>query len=168
VPLVFLQNITGFMIGEEYERKGITKNGAQMVMTQATVDVPKFTIMCNGSYGAGNYAMAGRAYDSRLLFSWPNSKISVMGMDQAVGVLTQIKIASLAREGKKPSAEELLQIEESVRDEYEQKSSAYWSTSEMWDDGIIDPADTRNALGMAISAALNAPIETDRIGLLRI
>ena len=168
VPLVFLQNITGFMIGEEYERKGITKNGAQMVMTQATVDVPKLTVMCNGSYGAGNYAMAGRAYDSRLLFSWPNSKISVMGMEQAVGVLTQIKIASLAREGKKPTSEELVAIEDSVRDEYEQKSSAYWATSEMWDDGIIDPADTRNALGMAISASLNAPIETDRIGLLRI
>ncbi len=168
VPLVFLQNITGFMIGKDYERKGITKNGAQMVMTQATVDVPKFTVLCNGSYGAGNYAMAGRSYDPRFLFSWPNSKISVMGMEQAVKVLTQIKVAALAREGKTLTPEELESIQSEVSDEYEKKSSAYWATSEQWDDGIIDPADTRNALGVAISAALNAPIPDGRLGLLRI
>lgn len=168
VPLVFLQNITGFMIGRDYERKGITKNGAQMVMTQATVDVPKFTILCNGSYGAGNYAMAGRSYDPRFLFSWPNSKISVMGLEQAAKVLTQIRLASLAREGGKPTPAQLEVIQHEVRDEYERKSCAYWATSELWDDGIIDPADTRNVLGMAVSAALNAPIPNERLGLLRV
>ena len=167
-PLVFLQNITGFMIGREYEHRGITKDGAKMLMVQSNVSVPKFTIMTNGSYGAGNYAMAGRSYDPRFLFSWPNSQISVMGLEQAARTLTQLKVKTCAREGRELSPQEIEAIHRSIREEYEQKSGAYYATSELWDDGIIDPVDTRNALGMAISAALNAPFGEPGLGVLRV
>ena len=168
VPLVFLQNITGFMIGKEYEHEGITKHGAKMVMTQSNLDVPKLTVIVNGSYGAGNYAMSGRAYEPRFLFMWPQSKISVMGVEQAAKTLTQIKLASLKKQGKTLTDEEAQAIRDDIAHDYEHKSSAYYSTSEGWDDGIIDPADTRNVLGMAISAALNKDWEDSSHGVLRI
>lgn len=168
VPVVFLQNITGFMIGKEYEHEGITKHGAKMVMTQSNLDVPKFTVIINGSYGAGNYAMCGRAYEPRFLFMWPQSKISVMGMEQAAKTLTQIKIAAMKKQGKTLSEEETQAIRDDIAQDYEQKSSAYYSTSEGWDDGIIAPEDTRNVLGMAISAALNKDWEESSNGVLRI
>lgn len=168
VPLVFLQNITGFMVGRDYERRGITKDGAKMLMVLANVGVPKFTVMTNGSFGAGNYAMNGRAWDARYLFSWPNHKISVMGAEQAASTLTQLRVAQLRREGKEVSAEEVEAIRAPILADYEARSSAYHSTSEMWDDGILDPVDTRNALGVAISSALNRPIpEGTHYGVLR-
>ena len=167
VPLVFLQNITGFMVGREYERRGITKDGAKMIMAVATSEVPKFTVMCHGSFGAGNYGMSGRAFDSRMLFSWPQSQISVMGAEQAANTLADIKIRQLARNGRKLSSEEIAAIRDPVLVEFKRKQSALWSTSEIWDDGIIDPVDTRNALGIALSASLNAPIAEPRYGVFR-
>ena len=166
-PMVFLQNITGYMVGREYERSGITKDGAKMIMAVAGSEVPKFTVICNGSFGAGNYGMAGRAFDPRLLFMWPQSQISVMGADQAANVLTDIKLRQLARDGRKLSADEIAAIRDPVLEDYRRESSAYYSTSEIWDDGILDPTDTRNALGIALSAALNAPIEAPRYGVFR-
>ncbi len=168
VPIIFLQNITGFMIGKEYEHEGITKNGAKMLMVQANLDVPKFTIMTNGSFGAGNYAMCGRAFDARFLFSWPNSQISVMGMDQAAKTLTQIRLKALEREGKEISEEEVQEIYDSIAKDYLEKSGAYYSTSELWDDGIIDPADTRKTLGICLSVALNREFKESSNGVLRI
>jgi 3-methylcrotonyl-CoA carboxylase beta subunit len=129
--------------------------------------VPKFTVMCHGSFGAGNYGMSGRAFDSRLLFSWPQSQISVMGAEQAANTLADIKIRQLARHGKELSAEQVAAIRDPVVAEFRRKSSAYWSTSEIWDDGLLDPVDTRNALGIAISAALNTPIAEPRYGVFR-
>jgi len=167
VPLVFLQNITGFMIGKDYEREGITKDGAKMIMVQAGVDVPKFTVLVNGSFGAGNYGMAGRAWDPRFLFTWPNSQISVMGAEQAAKTLTMLKVAQLAKQGKQLSQEEIAAIQTPIFEEYSRQSSAYFATSELWDDGIIDPVDTRNALGISISASLNAPIERQPGGIMR-
>ncbi|HEU0197294.1 MAG TPA: carboxyl transferase domain-containing protein, partial [Nevskiaceae bacterium] len=166
-PIIFLQNITGFMVGREYERRGITKDGAKMIMAVANCVVPKFTIMCHGSFGAGNYGMSGRAYDSRFLFSWPQSQISVMGAEQAAGTLVDVKMRQLARQGKTLTAEERAAIHDPVVAEFERKQSAYWSTSEIWDDGILDPVDTRNALGIAISASLNTPIGDPRYGIFR-
>jgi 3-methylcrotonyl-CoA carboxylase beta subunit len=156
------------MIGKEYEHQGITKDGAKMLMVQANVRVPKFTIITNGSFGAGNYAMTGRAFDPRFLFSWPNAQISVMGAEQAAKTLAQIKVAALRRQGKTLSKEEVAAIENPIYEEYAAQSDAYYATSEIWDDGIIDPVDTRNTLGMAISASLNAPIGERRAGILRI
>jgi 3-methylcrotonyl-CoA carboxylase beta subunit len=168
VPLIFLQNITGFMVGKEYEHGGITKNGAKMLMVQSNLDVPKLTLMTNGSFGAGNYAMCGRAFDARFLFSWPNSQISVMGMEQAAKTLSQLRIRSLKRQGKKLSDEEVQQIYEGIKQDYLEKSSAYHSTSELWDDGIIDPVDTRKILGIALSASLNQEFKETPHGVLRI
>ena len=167
-PVVFLQNITGFMIGKDYEHEGISKDGAKMVMMQANLDVPKFTIMMNGSYGAGNYGMCGRAFDARFLFAWPNAKISVMGGEQAAKTLAHIKVASLQRRGEEPTKEEIQAIQDSVTADYEYRSSAYYATSEIWDDGIIAPQDTRKALGMAISAALNTEFEETSNGYMRL
>lgn len=167
-PVIFLQNITGFMIGKDYEHEGISKDGAKMVMMQTNLDVPKFTVMLNGSYGAGNYGMCGRAYDARFLFAWPNSQISVMGGEQAAKTLTQVKVASMKRRGTEPSQEEIQEIYASVAADYEHRSSAYYATSEIWDDGIIAPADTRKALGMAISAALNTEFEETSNGYMRL
>jgi 3-methylcrotonyl-CoA carboxylase beta subunit len=168
VPLLFFQNITGFMVGKEYEHGGITKDGAKMLMVQANLDVPKLTLMTNGSFGAGNYAMCGRAFDARFLFSWPNSQISVMGMEQAAKTLSQLRIRSLAQLGKVLSDAEVRQIYESIQQDYLEKSDAYHATSELWDDGIIDPADTRKVLGIALSAALNREFKETPHGLLRI
>jgi 3-methylcrotonyl-CoA carboxylase beta subunit len=166
-PIVFLQNITGFMVGRDYERRGITKDGAKMIMAVACSEVPKFTVMCHGSFGAGNYGMSGRAFDSRLVFSWPQSQISVMGAEQAANTLAEVKIRQLARQGKQLEEEAIAAIRDPVLAEFKRKQSAYWSTSEIWDDGILDPVDTRNALGIGLSAALNTPIGDPRYGVFR-
>jgi 3-methylcrotonyl-CoA carboxylase beta subunit len=166
-PLVFLQNITGFMVGRDYERRGITKDGAKMIMAVSGSEVPKFTVICNGSFGAGNYGMAGRAFDPRLLFMWPQSQISVMGAEQAANVLADIKLRQLARDSQTLSAEQVGAIREPVLTDYRRQSSAIYSTSRLWDDGILDPVDTRNALAMAISASLNVPIGDPSYGVFR-
>jgi len=166
-PIVFLQNITGFMVGRDYERRGITKDGAKMIMAVSGSEVPKFTVICNGSFGAGNYGMSGRAFDPRLLFMWPQSQISVMGAEQAANVLVDIKLRQLARNGDTLATEEVAAIREPVLEDYRRQSSALYSTSRLWDDGILDPVDTRNALGIAISAALNVPIGQPGYGVFR-
>lgn len=168
VPIIFLQNITGFMVGKEYEHRGITKDGAKMLIVQANLDVPKLTVMTNGSFGAGNYAMCGRAYDGRFLFSYPNSQISVMGLEQAAKTLTQIRLKSLERQGKTLSEGESQQIFDDITRDYREKAGAYYATSQLWDDGMIDPADTRNVLGIALSVALNCEFERTPGGILRI
>ncbi len=167
VPMLFLQNITGYMVGRDYEHRGITKDGAKMIMAVSGSEVPKLTVICHGSFGAGNYGMAGRAFDPRFLFMWPQSQISVMGAEQAANVLADIKIRQLAREGRTLSSDEIAAIREPILAEYRRQSSAYYSTSELWDDGILDPVDTRNALGIALSASLNAPIDRPHYGVFR-
>ncbi len=155
------------MVGREYERRGITKDGAKLIMTVSSASVPKFTIICNSSHGAGTYAMSGRAFDPRFVFSWPNSQISAMGAEQAAGVLTHVKARQLARNGGRLSEQELAGIREPVLEEYRERSSAYYATSELWDDGILDPVDTRTALAIALSASLNAPIDAPQYGVFR-
>ena len=167
IPLIFLQNITGFMVGREYERGGIAKDGAKMVHAVANATVPKFTVIIGGSFGAGNYGMCGRAYSPRFLWMWPNARISVMGGEQAAGVLTTVKRDQLAREGKEFSAEEERAIADPVLQKYETEGSPYYSTARLWDDGIIDPAETRNYLGLALSISYNAPIEEPKFGVFR-
>ncbi len=167
-PLLFLQNITGYMVGKQYEEQGITKDGAKMIMMVACASVPKFTVIVGGSFGAGNYGMCGRAYDGRFLFTWPNSRISVMGAEQAAGVMTELRVQQLKRKGEEPGADEIEAIRQPILDKYERESDAYFATSRLWDDGILDPVDTRNALGMAISASLNAPFEEPGHGVLRL
>lgn len=166
-PLVFLQNITGFMVGREYERRGITKDGAKLIMAVSGASVPKFTINCNGSYGAGTYGMSGRAFDPRFMFTWPQAQVSVMGAEQAAGVLTDIKVKQLARSGQALTDEEMAAIRDPILEDYRRQSSAYYATSEIWDDGILDPVDTRDALGIALSASLNAPIADPHYGVFR-
>jgi len=156
-PLLFLQNITGYMVGREYEAAGITKDGAKMIMAQTCSQVPKLTVMCHGSFGAGNYGMCGRAFDGRLLFTWPNHQIAVMGGEQAANTLAEVKARQLERTGAPADADAIARLRETTLRAYEEQTSAYYSTSELWDDGILDPIDTRNALGVALSAALNAP-----------
>ncbi len=156
-PLLFLQNITGYMVGREYEAAGITKDGAKMIMAQSCSHVPKLTVMCHGSFGAGNYGMCGRAFDGRLLFSWPNHQIAVMGGEQAAGTLAEVKLRQLQRTGREADPAAIAELRQATLRAYEEQTSAYYSTSELWDDGILDPVDTRNALGIALSAALNAP-----------
>lgn len=167
-PLVFLQNITGYMVGREYEKAGITKDGAKMIMVQSCSEVPKFTVIVNGSYGAGNFGMCGRAYDPRLLFMWPQGQLALMGAEQAANTLTEVKVRQLEREGLNPSKAEIDAIWQEVRDAYDRQASAYYCTSEIWDDGLLDPVDTRNALGISIAASLNAPIGEPRYGVLRL
>jgi len=167
VPLIFLQNITGFIVGRQYERGGIAKDGAKMVHAVANSVVPKFTVVIGGSFGAGNYGMCGRAYDPRMLWMWPNARISVMGGEQAAGVLTTVKRDQLAREGKTLSAEEEQAIRDPIVDKYEREGSPYYSTARLWDDGILDPVDTRPALALGISAAYNAPIPDAKFGVFR-
>jgi acetyl-CoA carboxylase carboxyltransferase component len=167
VPLIFLQNITGFMVGRQYERAGIAKDGAKMVHAVANSVVPKLTVVIGGSFGAGNYGMCGRAYEPRLLWMWPNARISVMGGEQAAGVLTTVKRDQLAREGKPLSTEEESAIREPILDKYEREGSPYYSTARLWDDGILDPAETRSALALALSAAFNAPIPDAKFGVFR-
>ena len=156
-PVIFLQNITGFMVGSEAEVRGICKDGAKMITALSCSTVPKLTIMVNGSFGAGNYGMCGRAYDPRFLFAWPNHQIGVMGADQAADVLADVKVRQLEREGRSLSKADIAAIQDPVLEEYERTASAYYSTSHLWDDGIIDPVDTRNTLAIALSASLNAP-----------
>jgi len=167
IPLVFLQNITGFMVGKQYESGGIAKHGAKMVTAVATAQVPKFTILIGGSFGAGNYGMCGRAYDPRFLFMWPNARISVMGGEQAAGVMAQV-----TRDKKEKSGESWSQIDEQkfkqpIIDNYEHQGHPYYASARLWDDGIIDPADTRQVLGLAISASLNKPIDDTKFGIFR-
>lgn len=166
-PLVFFQNITGFMIGEEYERRGITKDGAKMIMAQACSRVPKFTIMCHGSFGAGLYGMCGRAFDARYLFAWPNHQIGIMGGEQAAKTLTEVKMNQMKRNGEEINQDVLDKVYNDTFAAYQEQCSAYFSTSKIWDDGIIDPADTRNVLGMAISSSLNAPLGDPGYGVFR-
>jgi 3-methylcrotonyl-CoA carboxylase beta subunit len=167
IPLIFLQNITGFMVGKQYERSGIAKDGAKMVHAVANSTVPKFTVIIGGSFGAGNYGMCGRAYSPRFLWMWPNARISVMGGEQAAGVLTTVKRDQLARAGKELSAEEERSIADPVLAKYEEEGSPYYSTARLWDDGVIDPADTRKYLGLGLSVAYNAVVAEPRFGVFR-
>jgi 3-methylcrotonyl-CoA carboxylase beta subunit/propionyl-CoA carboxylase len=167
IPLIFLQNITGFIVGRQYERAGIAKDGAKMVHAVANSVVPKFTVIIGGSFGAGNYGMCGRAYEPRLLWMWPNARISVMGGEQAAGVLTTVKRDQLAREGKPFSAEEEHAIRQPIVDQYEHEGSPYYSTARLWDDGVLDPAQTRQALALGVSASYNAPMAEPRFGVFR-
>jgi 3-methylcrotonyl-CoA carboxylase beta subunit len=167
IPLVFLQNITGFMVGKQYEAEGIAKHGAKMVTAVASVQVPKFTVIIGNSYGAGNYGMCGRAYDPRFLFTWPNARISVMGGEQAAGVLAQVKRDQMERAGEDWSEAEETAFKQPILDQYEEQGHPYYASARLWDDGVIDPAQTRQVLGLAISAALNKPIEETRFGVFR-
>ena len=168
IPLLFLQNITGFMVGREYEAGGIAKDGAKMVNAVSNVGVPKLTLVIGGSFGAGNYGMAGRAFDPRFLWMWPNARISVMGGEQAANVLATIKQDQLARRGEPlMTDEELAAFKQPILDKYEREGSPYYSTARLWDDGILDPAQTRRVLGLALSVCLNAPIEETRYGVFR-
>ena len=167
VPLVFLQNITGFMVGKQYERGGIAKDGAKMVHAVANSVVPKFTVIIGGSFGAGNYGMCGRAYEPRLLWMWPNARISVMGGEQAAGVLTTVKRDQIAREGGDFTAAAEAAIREPILQKYDTEGSPYYSTARLWDDGILDPAETRSALALGLAAAFNAPIPPAKFGIFR-
>jgi len=168
IPLIFLQNITGFMVGKEYETGGIAKDGAKMVHAVATTRVPKLTVVIGGSFGAGNYAMAGRAYGSRFLWMWPNARISVMGGEQAANVLLTIKQDQLAREGKPLlTVEECEEFKRPLLEKYEREGNPYHSSARLWDDGVIDPADTRQVLGLALSVVLNSPKEDGGFGVFR-
>lgn len=166
-PLLFLQNVSGFMVGGKYEAGGIAKDGAKMVTAVATAEVPKFTVIIGGSFGAGNYGMCGRAYGPRFLFSWPNSRISVMGGEQAVSVLATIRRDALEAKGETWSEKDEAAFKAPIRERYETEGSPYYATARLWDDGIIDPAATRDVLGLAISASLNAPIPETRFGIFR-
>ena len=167
IPLLFLQNITGFIVGKQYEHGGIAKDGAKFVHAVANADVPKFTVVFGGSFGAGNYAMAGRAYDPRLLFMWPNARISVMGGEQASGVLIQVKEEQLARAGKSLDPEAREKLRRDILHKYDVEGSPYFSTSRLWDDGIIDPVDTRKIMAMGIAMSLNQPIPDMKNGVFR-
>jgi len=167
IPLIFLQNITGFMVGRQYERGGIAKDGAKMVHAVANSVVPKFTMIIGGSFGAGNYGMCGRAFEPRFLWMWPNARISVMGGEQAAGVLSTVKREQLARDNKTLGAEDEQQIRQPILDKYELEGSPYYSTARLWDDGILDPAQTRTVLALALSAAFNAPIPPAQFGVFR-
>ena len=167
IPLVFLQNITGFMVGRKYENAGIAKDGAKMVTAVACSSVPKFTVVIGGSFGAGNYAMCGRAYGARFLWMWPNARISVMGGEQAASVLATVRRDAIEAGGGTWSAEEEEAFKAPVREQYEYQGSPWYATARLWDDGIIDPADTRRVLGLGLSAALNAPIEPAKFGVFR-
>jgi 3-methylcrotonyl-CoA carboxylase beta subunit len=164
---LFLQNITGFMVGQKYEAGGIAKHGAKLVTAVACAQVPKFTVIIGGSFGAGNYGMCGRAYDPRFLWMWPNARIGVMGAEQAAGVLAQVKREQSERSGQAFSAEDEARLKQPILDQYEHQGHPYYSSARLWDDGVIDPAQTREILGLALSAALNAPIEQSRFGIFR-
>jgi 3-methylcrotonyl-CoA carboxylase beta subunit len=167
VPMVFFQNITGFMVGGEYEAGGIARDGAKLVMAVANANVPKFTVIIGGSFGAGNYGMCGRAYSPRLLFMWPNARIGVMGGAQAANVLLTVQEDNLRREGREMTDEEREEFREPILEKYEREGNPYHSTARLWDDGVIDPADTRMVLALGLSAAANAPAEETRYGIFR-
>ncbi|MCW1936961.1 methylcrotonoyl-CoA carboxylase [Pseudomonas sp. MDMC_285] len=164
IPLLFLQNITGFMVGKKYEEGGIAKHGAKLVTAVACAQVPKFTVIIGGSFGAGNYGMCGRAYDPRFLWMWPNARIGVMGAQQAAGVLVQVKREQAQRAGQPYSDEDEQRLKQPIVEQYEQQAHAFYSSARLWDDGVIDPAQTREVLALALSASLNAPIEPTRFG----
>ncbi|SFB43624.1 carboxyl transferase domain-containing protein [Azotobacter beijerinckii] len=167
IPLLFLQNITGFMVGQKYEAGGIAKHGAKLVTAVACASVPKFTVIVGGSFGAGNYGMCGRAFEPRFLWMWPNARIGVMGAQQAAGVLVQVKREQAERAGQSFSAEAEEAIRQPIVERYERQAHAFYSSARLWDDGVIDPAQTREVLALALSAALNAPIEPTRFGVFR-
>jgi len=167
IPLLFLQNITGFMVGKKYEAGGIARDGAKLVTAVATASVPKFTVVIGGSYGAGNYGMCGRAYSPRFLWMWPNARISVMGGEQASMVLSQLRRDNIEAKGGKWSAEEEDAFRAPIREQYETQGHPYYATARLWDDGVIDPANTRLVLGLGLSAAANAPIEPPKFGIFR-
>jgi 3-methylcrotonyl-CoA carboxylase beta subunit len=167
IPLLFLQNISGFMVGRQYEAGGIAKDGAKLVTAVACAQVPKITLLVGGSFGAGNYGMCGRAYGPRFLFTWPNSRISVMGGEQAASVLATVRRDNIEADGKSWSAEEEEDFKTPIRHKYEQEGSPYYATARLWDDGIILPSETRRVLGLAFSATLNAPIPETRFGVFR-
>jgi 3-methylcrotonyl-CoA carboxylase beta subunit/propionyl-CoA carboxylase len=168
VPLLFLQNITGFMVGRDYERGGIAKDGAKLVHAVANAEVPKLTVIIGGSFGAGNYGMSGRAYSPRFLWMWPNARISVMGGQQAASVLSTVKQDQRARAGEPPmTPEEVAEFERPTREKYETEGNPYYATARLWDDGVLDPADTRTALVLALSAAYNAPVPETEFGVFR-
>jgi 3-methylcrotonyl-CoA carboxylase beta subunit len=167
IPLVFLQNITGFMVGRKYENEGIARNGAKMVTAVATASVPKFTVIIGGSFGAGNYGMCGRGFSPRMLWMWPNARISVMGGEQAAGVLATVKRDGIEAKGGTWSAEEEEAFKQPIKEQYEHQGHPYYASARLWDDGIIDPADTRTVLGLGLSAALNAPIPDAKFGVFR-
>ncbi|MGZ6803116.1 MAG: carboxyl transferase domain-containing protein, partial [Nocardioidaceae bacterium] len=167
IPLVFLQNITGFMVGREYENGGIARDGAKLVTAVACSVVPKFTVVIGGSFGAGNYGMCGRAYDPRFLWMWPNARISVMGGEQAASVLATVRRDGIEAKGGEWSAEDEESFKAPIRDQYEHQGSPYYSTARLWDDGVIDPVDTRRVLGMGLAAAANAPIPAPSYGVFR-
>jgi 3-methylcrotonyl-CoA carboxylase beta subunit len=167
IPLVFLQNITGFMVGRKYENEGIARHGAKMVTAVATTAVPKVTMLVGGSFGAGNYGMAGRAYSPRFLWSWPNSRISVMGGAQAAGVLATVKREAMERAGEVWSAEAEAEFKAPTLEMFERQSHPLYASARLWDDGIVDPRKSREVLGLSLAAALNAPVEETRFGLFR-
>ncbi len=167
IPLIFMQNISGFIVGRQYEAGGIARDGAKMVHAVANADVPKFTVVVGGSYGAGNYAMCGRGYFPRLMWMWPNAKICVMGGEQAADVLATVKIRQLEKEGKKLTEDEIKEIRQPIIDKYESESTPYYSGARLWDDGMIGMTETRQALGLAIAASLNAPIPEQKYGVFR-
>ncbi|MCL9682537.1 carboxyl transferase domain-containing protein [Legionella maioricensis] len=167
IPLIFLQNITGFMVGSKYEASGIAKNGAKMVTAVANANVPKLTVIVGGSFGAGNYAMCGRAYNARFLWTWPNSRISVMGGEQAANVMAQINRDKCTKQGKNWPADEEELFKTEMRSQYEAQGNPYYASARLWDDGVIAPEDTRMILGLSLSAALNAPIKSTRFGVFR-
>ncbi len=167
IPLVFLQNITGFMVGRKYENEGIARHGAKMVTAVATANVPKFTVIIGGSFGAGNYGMCGRAYSPRFLWMWPNARISVMGGEQAASVLATVKRDGIEAKGGSWSQDEEEAFKAPIRAQYEQQGHPYYATARLWDDGVIDPADTRRVLALGLSAALNAPVEDVKFGVFR-
>jgi acetyl-CoA carboxylase carboxyltransferase component len=167
IPLLFLQNITGFMVGKKYEHGGIARDGAKLVHAVANAQVPRFTVIVGSSNGAGNYAMCGRGYDPRLLWIWPHGRISVMGGEQAADVLATVKIKQLERSGKVLTEDEIKTIRQPIIEKYEYEGSPYFSTGRLWDDGIIDPLDTRNALALGISMALNQHIPDQKYGVFR-
>lgn len=167
IPLVFLQNITGFMVGKKYEAEGIAKHGAKMVMAVSCAKVPKFTVLIGGSYGAGNYGMCGRAYDPTMMFMWPNARISVMGGEQAAGVMATVTRDGLERKGKSWSSEDEAAFKKPIVEQYDAQGHPYYASGRLWDDGIIDPAQTRNVLGLSLAASMNAPIEETRFGVFR-
>jgi 3-methylcrotonyl-CoA carboxylase beta subunit len=167
IPLVFLQNITGFMVGRKYENEGIARHGAKLVTAVATAAVPKFTVIIGGSFGAGNYGMCGRAFSPRLLVMWPNARISVMGGEQAASVLATVRREGMEAKGEVWSAEQEAAFKAPIRDQYEREGHPYYASARLWDDGVIAPLDTRRVLALGLSAAMNAPIPDTRFGVFR-
>jgi 3-methylcrotonyl-CoA carboxylase beta subunit len=167
VPLLFLQNISGFMVGRDYEAGGIAKNGAKMVMAVACANVPKLTLVIGGSYGAGNYGMCGRAYSPRFLFTWPNARVQLMGSDQAANVLATVKRDNIEAAGGKWPQKEEEEFKRPIREQFDREGDPYFATARLWDDGIIAPAETRRVLALSLSAALNAPIPETKFGVFR-